>query len=151
MHGYRRRKQTLKKSQCQVWPNLTAAMSFPTNYPRSSLCSSLHSRCSRTFCAALRARRPRTRAQHSTPTIVLTFPTTIFKHHPTLDVLECSVPCLGQVRRVLYHDPAQDHDQPELMSPPGQSHSQRNTECWVMLTSGCSPPLAEDWCLCEME
>ncbi|KJA17563.1 hypothetical protein HYPSUDRAFT_206155 [Hypholoma sublateritium FD-334 SS-4] len=38
-----------------------------------------------------------------------------------------------------------------LMSLPGRLHSQHNTECWVMLTSGCPPPLAEDWCLHGME
>jgi protein SMG6 len=37
------------------------------------------------------------------------------------------------------------------MSPPEKPNSHRNAEQWVMLTSGCPPPLKEDWCLRGME
>ena len=83
-------------------------------------------------------------------TIVLTFLTTILKHRPTLDVLERSVPWdelaafFAKIHRKIMISQG-------LMSPPGRSHSQRNTERWVMLTSGCPPPLPEDWCLRGME
>ncbi len=81
---------------------------------------------------------------------MLTFLTTILKHRPTLDVLERSVSWdelatfLAKIHRKIMISQG-------LMSPPGRSHSQRNAERWVMLTSGCSPPLPEDWCLRGME
>ena len=83
-------------------------------------------------------------------TIVHTFLTTILKHRPTLDVLERSVPW-GELAAFFAKIHRKIMISQGLMSPPGQSHSQRNTERWVMLTSGCPPPLPEDWCLGGME
>ena len=32
-----------------------------------------------------------------------------------------------------------------------QGLNKTGRERWIMLTSGCAPPLDEDWCLCDME
>ncbi|KAF8964027.1 hypothetical protein BDZ97DRAFT_1904591 [Flammula alnicola] len=83
-------------------------------------------------------------------TVVLTFLSTVLKHRPTLEVLERSIPWeelaafFSTVPRKIMFDQG-------LMSAPGKPDSHRNTERWIMLTSGCAPPLAEDWCLRGME
>lgn len=83
-------------------------------------------------------------------TIVLTFLSTVLKHKPTLDVLERSIPW-DELAAFFTTTPRQIMISQGLMSQPGRANGQRNTERWVMLTSGCAPPLPEDWCLRGME
>ena len=85
-------------------------------------------------------------------TIILTFLATILKHRPTLDTLERSIPWADLAsffpvvpRRIMI-------SQGLMVSPKhnGPQHVER-VERWIMLTSGCAPPLPEDWCLRGME
>ncbi|KDR73471.1 hypothetical protein GALMADRAFT_71996 [Galerina marginata CBS 339.88] len=82
--------------------------------------------------------------------VLLTFLSTVLKHKPTLDVLERSVPW-DELAAFFSTIPRKIMISQGLMSPPGKSNSHRNPERWVMLTSGCPPPLPEDWCLRGME
>jgi len=83
-------------------------------------------------------------------TILLTFLSTVLKHRPTLDVLERSIPW-EELGKFFATVPRKIMISQGLMSEPGKSNSHRNVERWVMLTSGCAPPLVEDWCLRGME
>jgi len=82
-------------------------------------------------------------------TVILTFLATVLKHRPTLETLERSIPWAdlasffaGVPRKIMIHQ--------GLMASPNNKNSQ-NVERWIMLTSGCPPPLPEDWCLRGME
>ena len=75
-------------------------------------------------------------------TTVLTFLATISRHPVSLYTLECSVPW--------------DELTTFFMTVPhsvmvSQGLNKTGGERWIMLTSGCTPPLDEDWCLRGME
>ncbi|KAJ7349482.1 hypothetical protein DFH08DRAFT_778758 [Mycena albidolilacea] len=78
-------------------------------------------------------------------TVILTFLATVLKHPQTLDAMERSVPwddLAAFFARIPRH----------MMA--GQGLTQVRTsrdERWAMLTTGCTPPLPEDWCLRGME
>jgi protein SMG6 len=75
-------------------------------------------------------------------TIMLTFLTTMLKHPATLETLQRSVPwaALAQFLATIPSNVISSQMQGYM---PG--------ERWTMLTSGCAPPLPEDWCLRGME
>lgn len=78
-------------------------------------------------------------------TVILTFLSTILKQSPALHVLERSIPWqelatfFGTIPR-------------RVMTSQGLfDETPASGERWAMLTSGVSPPLAEDWCMRGME
>ena len=82
-------------------------------------------------------------------TILLSFLATVLKHHPTLETLERSIPWADLAsfftvvpRKIMIN-------QGLMVSP--KHNTPQHVERWVMLTSGCAPPLPEDWCLHGME
>src|ERR1700722_13855638 len=83
-------------------------------------------------------------------TIVLTFLATVCKQEKVLQILERSIPWvelasfLVQVPR----DIMQSHGLCISGSATGKEHGE---VAWTMLTSNCSPPLDEDWCMRGME
>lgn len=77
-------------------------------------------------------------------TIVLTFLATVCKHPPTLSVLERSIPWQDLARFFSNIPRSVLAAQGLLVPAPGG-------ERWSMLTSGCAPPLPEDWCMRGME
>lgn len=77
-------------------------------------------------------------------TIMVTFLATVCKHTPTLSVLERSMPW-EDLARFFSNIPKRVLVAQGLLVPvPGG-------ERWSMLTSGCAPPLPEDWCMRGME
>lgn len=89
---------------------------------------------------------PYTRTVNPYLTVILTFLTTVLKNPATLEILERSVPWeelagfFATVPRKIMSDQG-------LFAVPVK----HDVERWAMLTSGCAPPLAEDWCLRGME
>ena len=81
-------------------------------------------------------------------TVLLTFLATVLKHPQTLEMLERSVPW-EELARFFAKVPR------NVMAAQGlaevKRHGSRGGDRWVMLTSGCAPPLDEDWCLRGME
>ncbi|KII88741.1 hypothetical protein PLICRDRAFT_176290 [Plicaturopsis crispa FD-325 SS-3] len=69
--------------------------------------------------------------------VVLTFLATILKHSATRAVLERAVP--WDALAVFF------------ATAPRVILAEQDPQRWTMLTSGCSPPLPEDWCLRGME
>ncbi|CAA7267658.1 unnamed protein product [Cyclocybe aegerita] len=82
--------------------------------------------------------------------VILTFLSTVLKHKPTLELLERSIPW-AELAAFFATVPRKIMISQGLMSPPDRPNSHRNVERWVMLTSGCPPPLPEDWCMRGME
>ena len=82
-------------------------------------------------------------------TIVLAFLTTLLKHHPTLETLERSIPW-ADLASFFTVVPRKIMISQGLMVSP-KHNTPQHVERWVMLTSGCAPPLPEDWCLHGME
>jgi protein SMG6 len=82
-------------------------------------------------------------------TIILTFLATILKHHPTLETLERSIPW-GDLASFFTLVPRKIMISQGLMVSP-KHNTLQHIERWIMLTSGCVPPLPEDWCLRGME
>jgi hypothetical protein len=76
-------------------------------------------------------------------TIVLTFLTTLSKHTAALAVLERSIPWVD-LAKFFTTVPR------NVMVAQGLNKT-GDRERWIMLTTGCAPPLAEDWCLRGME
>jgi protein SMG6 len=77
--------------------------------------------------------------------VMLTFLTTVTKHAETLSVMERSIP---------WHDLAQSFATIPcdiFTDAQGLDIPTAGNERWAMLTSGCVPPLSEDWCLRGME
>ncbi|KAH9483736.1 Telomerase-binding protein EST1A [Psilocybe cubensis] len=102
-------------------------------------------------------RRPTRKSSQFSPsnlnpylTVLLTFLSTILKHKPTLDILERSIPW-EELALFFSSIPRKIMISQGLMSAPGKPDHYRTMERWVMLTSGCTPPLKEDWCLRGME
>jgi protein SMG6 len=80
-------------------------------------------------------------------TLLLTFLATVLRHPATLELLERSVPW-EELARFFARVPRDVMvEQLTLAQPQGQVPGER----WTMLTSGCAPPLSEDWCLRGME
>jgi hypothetical protein len=81
-------------------------------------------------------------------TILSTFLSAILKHASTLETLERAIPW-DELATFFTTIPQ------KVMTAQGLlilGKSQGTTaERWVMLTSGCAPPLLEDWCLLGME
>jgi len=76
--------------------------------------------------------------------VMLTFLATVTKHADALSVLERSIP---------WHDLTQFFATipRDIFSAQGLNIPASGSERWAMLTSGCAPPLPEDWCLRGME
>ncbi|KAJ7721075.1 hypothetical protein DFH07DRAFT_1008258 [Mycena maculata] len=80
-------------------------------------------------------------------TVVLTFLATVLRHPATLAAVERAVPW-GALTEFFAHIPR------HVMSAQGLSGERPGAareERWAMLTTGCAPPLPEDWCLRGME
>ncbi|KAF7964541.1 hypothetical protein HWV62_5931, partial [Athelia sp. TMB] len=77
-------------------------------------------------------------------TIILTFLSTLTKQNATLSVLEKLIPWEELAAFFTTVPSAVLHSQ-------GLTTRSKEPERWVMLTTGCAPPLAEDWCLRGME
>ena len=82
-------------------------------------------------------------------TIILTFLATVLKHRPTLETLERSIPW-ADLASFFATVPRKIMISQGLMVSP-KHNNPRHVERWIMLTSGCAPPLPEDWCLRGME
>ncbi|KAK0199205.1 hypothetical protein DFS33DRAFT_1388905 [Desarmillaria ectypa] len=78
-------------------------------------------------------------------TVVLTFLATILKHEASREVLERSIPW-EELAKFFAIVPRSIMTRQGLDKP-----VPRDTERWTMVTNGCAPPLAEDWCLRGME
>jgi protein SMG6 len=76
-------------------------------------------------------------------TVVLTFLTTLLKHPAMLAVLKQSIPWakLAMFFTIIPRSIVISQG----LDKPGKR------ERWIMLMTGCVPPLSEDWCLCRME
>ena len=82
-------------------------------------------------------------------TVLLTFLATVLKHCPTLETLERTIPW-ADLAAFFATVPTKLMISQGLMVSP-KHNSPRRVEQWIMLTSGCAPPLPEDWCLRGME
>ena len=78
-------------------------------------------------------------------TVFLTFLATVSKHSETLAILERFIPW-EDLAAFFTSLPRNIHSTQGLHVP-----APSGTERWVMLTSGCAPPLPEDWCMRGME
>ena len=78
-------------------------------------------------------------------TVLLTFLTTVSKQPETLAILERFIPW-EDLATFFTSIPRNIHASQGLHVP-----APTGTERWVMLTSGCPPPLPEDWCMRGME
>ena len=78
-------------------------------------------------------------------TILLTFLVTVSKHPETLTILERFIP--WEDLAVFFTSIPKNIHVSQGLHVPAPTGSER----WVMLTSGCTPPLAEDWSLRGME
>ena len=78
-------------------------------------------------------------------TVFLTFLATISKHSETLAILERFIPW-GDLATFFTSIPKNIHTSQGLHVP-----TPSGAERWTMLTSGCAPPLPEDWCMRGME
>lgn len=76
--------------------------------------------------------------------VMLTFLATVTKHPETLSIMERSIP---------WHDLARFFATipRDIFAAQGLDIPTAGGERWAMLTSGCAPPLSEDWCLRGME
>ena len=86
-------------------------------------------------------------------TVILTFLATVLKHKPALEVLERSIPWeeLSEFFKTIPRKIMMDQG---LMDAPGKPSTRMpggDRERWPVLTSQCTPPLAEDWCIRGME
>ncbi|KAJ7602470.1 hypothetical protein FB45DRAFT_1072964 [Roridomyces roridus] len=79
-------------------------------------------------------------------TVALTFLATVFRHPASLTAVERDVPWAA-LADFFAHIPR------HVMSAQGLAGSRTTgrDERWAMLTTGCAPPLPEDWCLRGME
>ncbi|KAF5330656.1 hypothetical protein D9619_005946 [Psilocybe cf. subviscida] len=86
-------------------------------------------------------------------TVMLTFLSTLLKHRAAVDALARSMPW-ADLAAFFATIPRKIMIDQGLMAAPGKPAPpapQPGTERWLMLTSGCPPPLPEDWCLRGME
>jgi len=79
-------------------------------------------------------------------TILLTFLATMLKHQPSLKLLERSIPW-EDLAAFFVTIPRKVMESQGLFTILNVAPEQR----WAMLTSGCAPPLPEDWCMRGME
>ncbi|KAF8448043.1 hypothetical protein L210DRAFT_3441767 [Boletus edulis BED1] len=78
-------------------------------------------------------------------TVLLTFLVTVSKHAETLAILERFIP--WEDLAVFFASTPKNILTSQGLHIPAPA----GTERWVMLTSGCAPPLPEDWCMRGME
>jgi len=83
-------------------------------------------------------------------TVILTFLATLVKHRSVLTLLERSVPW-EELAEFLSSVPRKVMMSQGLMVEGIGSSGGGTGEQWVMLTTGCAPPLPEDWCMRGME
>jgi hypothetical protein len=76
--------------------------------------------------------------------VMLTFLATVAKHAGTLSLMERSIPW-HDLSRFFATIPR------DIFAAQGLDTPTTGSERWAMLTSGCAPPLPEDWCLRGME
>lgn len=76
--------------------------------------------------------------------VMLTFLATVTKHAGTLSLMERSIPW-HDLSRFFATIPR------DIFAAQGLDTPTTGSERWAMLTSGCAPPLPEDWCLRGME
>ncbi|KAJ7219067.1 hypothetical protein GGX14DRAFT_589783 [Mycena pura] len=78
-------------------------------------------------------------------TVVLTFLVTVLKHTQTLELMERAIPwddLIAFFSNIPRH----------IMASQGLMEARSSREDrWAMITTGCAPPLPEDWCLRGME
>lgn len=79
-------------------------------------------------------------------TTLLTFLATVLKHRPSLALLERNIPW-DDLARFFTSIPRKVMESQGLFAIVDVAPEQR----WPMLTSGCAPPLPEDWCMRGME
>ncbi|KAJ7489926.1 hypothetical protein B0H11DRAFT_1046908 [Mycena galericulata] len=79
-------------------------------------------------------------------TVVLTFLATVLRHPATLAAVERAVPW-GALADFFAHIPRHVMASQNLAGSGAAPREER----WAMLTTGCAPPLPEDWCLRGME
>ncbi|KAF7777504.1 hypothetical protein Agabi119p4_3576 [Agaricus bisporus var. burnettii] len=79
-------------------------------------------------------------------TTILTFLSTVLKHAPSLALLERSIPW-DDLTTFFSSIPRKVMESQGLFSVVDVTPEQR----WPMLTTGCAPPLPEDWCMRGME
>ena len=91
------------------------------------------------------------RGRHLTRTsVILTFLATLVKHRSVLTLLERSVPW-EEKAVFLSTVPRKVMISQGLNVEGGGNGGGSRGEPWMMLTSGCAPPLPEDWCMSGME
>jgi len=83
-------------------------------------------------------------------TVILTFLATLVKHRSVLTLMERSVPW-EEIAGFLSGVPRKVMISQGLVVEGGGNAGGRTGEQWVMLTTGCAPPLPEDWCMRGME
>jgi len=82
--------------------------------------------------------------------VLLTFLTTVLKNSPTLRALERSVPW-EELAVFFAKIPRGVMIRQGLFAAPEKKDKELEGTRWTMLTSGCAPPLPEDWCMRGME
>ncbi|RDB24144.1 hypothetical protein Hypma_008825 [Hypsizygus marmoreus] len=83
-------------------------------------------------------------------TIMLTFLSTVLKNPQTLTVLERSIPW-EDLATFFAKIPRNVMTKQGLFAAAGVPEKKDVSPRWIMLTSGCAPPLPEDWCMRGME
>ena len=83
-------------------------------------------------------------------TVLLTFLATVMKNSQTLRALERSVPW-EELAVFFAKIPRGVMTRQGLFAAPEKKDKEIEGTRWAMLTSGCAPPLPEDWCLRGME
>ena len=83
-------------------------------------------------------------------TVLLTFLATALKNSSTLGALERSVPW-EELAMFFARIPRGVMTRQGLFAAPEKKDKELERARWAMLTSGCAPPLPEDWCMRGME
>jgi hypothetical protein len=83
-------------------------------------------------------------------TVILTFLATLVKHKSVLKLMERCIPW-EEMSRFFSSVPRKVMILQGLMVDGKENGGGRSREEWLMLTSGCAPPLPEDWCMRGME
>ena len=83
-------------------------------------------------------------------TVILTFLATVLKHKGVLKLMETSIPW-EEMAGFFSSVPRKVMISQGLAIDGNGSFASRPGDQWLMLTSGCTPPLPEDWCMRGME
>ena len=83
-------------------------------------------------------------------TVILTFLATVSKHKSVLKLMETSIPW-EEMARFFSSVPRKVMVSQGLTIDGNGNVATRPGEQWMMLTSGCTPPLPEDWCMRGLE